>query len=68
MVIRNAAHYGDWSALMRLSGNVVTIRVISAFACVLGFLCAGSAGAQQKSIKDEIVGAWSLTTVTAQLA
>ena len=46
----------------------MAIRLIGAFACVLGFLCAGSVGAQQKSIKDEIVGAWSLTAVTAQLA
>lgn len=46
----------------------MTLRSIGAFVCVLGFLCAGPAGAQQKSVKDEIVGAWSLVAVTAELA
>ena len=44
------------------------IGLIGTLACVLGFLCAGSAGAQQKPIKDEIVGVWSLVAVTAELA
>ena len=34
---------------------------------ILGFII-GPANAQQKPIKDEIVGAWSLVTVTAELA
>ena len=43
-------------------------KLIGAFACVLAFLCAGSAIAQQKSIKDEIVGTWTLVAVNAERA
>ena len=46
----------------------MTIRLVGAFACVLAFLCAGSAIAQQKSIKDEIVGTWMLVAVNAERA
>ena len=36
--------------------------------CVLATLTAGLAQAQNKLIKDGIVGAWSLVSVTADLA
>ena len=36
--------------------------------CLIGSFLGGSASAQQKSIKDEIVGTWSLVAVTAELA
>jgi len=36
--------------------------------CLITGLVGSSASAQQKSIKDEIVGAWSLVAVTADLA
>ena len=36
--------------------------------CSIAGLLTGSANAQQKAIKDQVVGAWSLVAVTAQLA
>ena len=44
----------------------MTIRLIGAFACVLGFLCNGSAIAQPKSIKEKIVGTWIYVSSTAK--
>ena len=43
-------------------------RLAAALGCLVACLAVGPANAQQKSIKDDIVGAWSLVAVTAQLA